>query len=475
MEGKQALVEADSLGQLANALDDAILVIDGDLRIALANAVAAAWAGVEPALLAGQALADAPLWGSSPALLSSVRQVAHAGGCEQLLCRLPVVGRPADLEVRVLPGAALDQRRVLVVARDCTELRALRQSAEAHEARYRGLLDNIDDVIYEIAADGTLIYASPGVARYGWSPDEVLGRCYLEFVRAEDRERVARELAAVRATGVASGTVFGIVARDGSPYWVEAHGRPARDTRGVAGVAVGVLRDVTERRRQEDELRRQAQELRALASELVVSQEQERRSVAQDMHDGLCQTLVLAQLKLHALAGEAARVSADSLGEIGALLAQAEQQARLATRLVSPSMLYDLGLRPAAEWLAEEMGRAYGLTVRIGGSLTGGDTLSEATRVLVYRCLRELLVNVARHSGVLVAELDLSVVGSRLVARVSDRGRGVDLSRLAGQQVGGRFGLMGIGERLRHLGGELELRSGQGQGLAVTLSLPADG
>jgi len=293
-------------------------------------------------------------------------------------------------------------------------------------------------------------------------------------VRAEDREAVARELAAARATGAARGTVFAITARDGSLHWVEAHSRLQPRESGGPGLAVGVLRDITERRRQEDELRRQAGELRALASELVVTQEQERRSVAQDMHDGLCQTLVLAQLKLHALAGEAARVSADSLGEVSALLAQAEQQARLATRLVSPSMLYDLGLRPAAEWLAEEMRRAYGLAVRLSGSLTAGDTLPEATRVLVYRCLRELLVNVARHSGVLVAELDLSVVGGRLVARVTDRGRGVDLSRLVGQRAAGRFGLMSIGERLRHLGGQLELRSGQGQGLTVTLSLPTD-
>jgi signal transduction histidine kinase len=193
----------------------------------------------------------------------------------------------------------------------------------------------------------------------------------------------------------------------------------------------------------------------------------ERRALARDLHDALSQSLALAGTKLAAMRGEAGGSSlAARLGEVQSLIANADERARTLTFRLSPPVLHDLGIVAAAEWLAEDLGHQFGLhvSVRDDGLLK---PLGEEIREALFRSLRELLINVARHSQVDKAQVGLVREGEVLTVTVADGGIGFDLSRR-----GAGFGLMSVRERLEELGGELEIESAPGLGTHARMIVP---
>jgi signal transduction histidine kinase len=136
---------------------------------------------------------------------------------------------------------------------------------------------------------------------------------------------------------------------------------------------------------------------------------------------------------------------------------------------LSPPILRDMGLTAAVEWLADDIGKGYGLRVYVEHD--GEPPLDEATRITVFRSVRELLINSARHGRTNSATVKLAREGNQLGVVIEDRGIGFDLgSRSPG------FGLASVRERLESLGGRFEIDSEVGGGtrarLAIALASP---
>jgi two-component system, chemotaxis family, CheB/CheR fusion protein len=225
----------------------------------------------------------------------------------------------------------------------------------------------------------------------------------------------------------------------------------------------------------EQKVRERTIQLRALAVELSLAEERERRSLAQDLHDDLGQVLAIVKHKLTALHGR--KRGANLTGElktIEELIDQANKSMRTLAFQLSPPVLHTLGLVPALEWLTEEMERVYGLTVRLSDD-GAPKPLDESSRTTLFRAVRELLINVAKHAGTKAAEVTCLRTDSRLTLAVNDDGGGFDYQKALSFPPGtGGLGLVSLRERIEFIGGEMHVDSGPHDGTTITLIAPIE-
>jgi two-component system, NarL family, sensor kinase len=216
---------------------------------------------------------------------------------------------------------------------------------------------------------------------------------------------------------------------------------------------------------------------RSLAKAVWKVQEDERRRLARELHDGLGQTLTALTNQLERLQR---KLDGSGAVELAGGVADAVEMARLAlnesremSRLLRPPVLDDLGLTAALSWLARTLEQRAGLRVEL--SLSGLDErLEPDLETLVFRLVQEALTNVLRHAGVSHARVALIRAGDLLDLRVTDDGRGFDPeATLAGREAAATgSGLRGMRDRLELFGGRLEIASSPGQGTLVAAAIP---
>jgi signal transduction histidine kinase len=202
-----------------------------------------------------------------------------------------------------------------------------------------------------------------------------------------------------------------------------------------------------------------------MASELLLAEERERKQLAQDLHDSIGQALFLLRRKL-----DQEPVSESASAEIDVMLGEIGKVVSTLTFELSPRVLHELGLRPAIRGLSLDMKQRFGLIVTVDDDRRA-IPLEERSALVLFRSLREILINVAKHSETNSARVTIQRVDLTLQITVEDRGKGFDLTSL-GQVDAGRFGLFSVRERLEYLGGSLRIQSRPGAGTTVTLTLP---
>ncbi len=212
-------------------------------------------------------------------------------------------------------------------------------------------------------------------------------------------------------------------------------------------------------------------DLRRLTSELCLAEARERREIASDLHDHLGQALAFVRGRLRQLQGEAAFGGHDpALEELLRLIDQAIRYTRSLTFELSPPVLYELGLGPALEWLGEQVGEKHGLAVVVRDRCRRD--LPDDLRVLYFKSARELLVNVVKHADARRATVELVCDDATLALVVEDDGRGLDPAVALAARRDHRFGLFSLEERVRQLGGSLELSCRPAGGTRVRLLAP---
>lgn len=235
-------------------------------------------------------------------------------------------------------------------------------------------------------------------------------------------------------------------------------GEGYRDEAGMlAGAINGMLAAIARSRRDVDDL----------SARLAENTERERRSIAADLHDSVCQSLALANMRLGGirkrLADGGERGELEGVRE---LLERSVGELRSLTFNLSPGILYELGLVPALEWYAGEFGGRYGVRVAVSseGDFSG---LDEGRAVFLYRAVGELLANAAKHSGGKAFRVEAVGRDGGVVVAVEDDGVGYD-----GKGDGRGFGLRHLRERLRRFGGELVFSIREGGGTRAAVRLP---
>ncbi len=261
---------------------------------------------------------------------------------------------------------------------------------------------------------------------------------------------------------------------------LDAHDFPFPDADGTPLILEMDI-DITGWRNAESALKRanealgqRAGQLQALAAELVQTEQRERKRLAKVIHDHLQQLLVGAKFGVAALRSDARTVTQqESLTQLGDVLDEAIRSSRSLTADLSPPILHEQGLTPGLEWLARRMLQKHNLTVEVE---TGVRVAFEAEqlRVFVFEAVRELLFNIVKHAHTDRARVSVRRKDDDQVeVSVRDDGTGFDAAAFdGGASATGGFGLFSIRERLRFLGGQMEVESRPGHGSRVTLAVP---
>jgi signal transduction histidine kinase len=217
--------------------------------------------------------------------------------------------------------------------------------------------------------------------------------------------------------------------------------------------------EVVVRRQAEQRAEENASWLQSLSSRLLRVQEDERRALAQELHDQIGQLLTGLRFQL-----ESAREAATSRP-----LTELLRSVRELTLQLRPRMLDDLGLRPALEWQTKLLQHQTGIEIELELSLPEHRLASEL-ETTVFRMVQEALTNVARHSGAKSAVVTVTADEQALQVEIADRGRGFDAKSALARR--NSLGLAGLVERVRLAGGELEVFSAAGQGTRLHAEFP---
>lgn len=233
-----------------------------------------------------------------------------------------------------------------------------------------------------------------------------------------------------------------------------------------------LLKEISERKQVEYKLRSYQEKLRSLASELTLTGEKERRRLAIALHDRIGQSLALSKIKLTTLIQEIESKGMESkLRDITSVVSQTIQDTRSLTFEISPPDLYELGFVAAAESLVERYGQDYGIKAEFVSS-ENSLPLSEEAAIILYQVLRELIVNIIKHSNADKMRVTLRKSGNFVRVRVWDNGKGFDPSSVLQDSSSLSFGLFSIQERLEPLGGNMDVSSKIGVGTEITLKVP---
>jgi signal transduction histidine kinase len=207
-------------------------------------------------------------------------------------------------------------------------------------------------------------------------------------------------------------------------------------------------------------------DLRDLSAKLVRAQENERRTLARELHDEVGQSLsaILMETEGAACAEEPAEVR-EHLAAIRRMAEKTVNEVRDLALLLRPSMLDDFGLVPALRWHARETAKRTGLDIVVQADETV-DALPDEHQTCIYRLVQEALNNSARHASARSVEVTVTRQGTRVCFSVRDDGAGFDPRFVRG------LGLLGMEERVRRLGGKVRIDSHPGRGTLVAAELP---
>jgi two-component system sensor histidine kinase UhpB len=364
---------------------------------------------------------------------------------------------------------------------DVTEARAaevaLRESEERFHLAARGANDGIWDWP---DVDGDDLWLS---TRYfellGYEPGEFrpCGKIFNEqIVHPEDLQR---NLDAVAHHLVREGPYdveIRLKTKAGESRWFRMRGQAifARDGRPIR--MAGSMQDVHARKQAEQQVEEYQEQLRSLAYGAVLAAERERRRIGVELHDRTIQNLGLTSIKLSELKDRVELNGGAALFEqIHGLIKSTIQDTRALLAEISPPVLYELGFEAAVEWLAEQASTGAGRPRCVVRSDGLAKPLGENGQVVLFQAVRELLTNVGKHARATEVRVAIDRDGDSLRVEVFDDGVGFDPACVEPPSVSrGGFGLFSIRERLRLLGGVMEIESRAGLGTRVVLTAPLD-
>ncbi len=242
------------------------------------------------------------------------------------------------------------------------------------------------------------------------------------------------------------------------------------------GEVLGVLadaRDITEIRRAEETILADQEQLRSLTTELILTEERERRDIATALHESLGPLLSFSKRELGILQKSVPGQFTEILEGVRDSISQAIEQTRSLTFDLSPPTLYTFGLEHAIEELAEWFTEKQKLKC-VFKSGTPIKPLPGDIKVLLYRSVRELLVNIVKHAHAKSAEVNLAMVADNIIKIVvEDDGAGFDMKDIdprIGKSTG--YGLYSIYQRVAQAGGRFDIQSLKGKGTKVVLLMP---
>jgi PAS domain S-box-containing protein len=383
-------------------------------------------------------------------------------------------GTPFDAEVSLNSVEWSTGLYIQAIVRDITERKQAEQGRLQSVNRLRQLIDSAPygSFEYELQPNDSLIFIG-----YNRAADRILNTDCKQFVG----KTIEKAFPPLEHTAIP--TAYRKVAVTGEPYEDEQVNYDDGQISGAFEISafqtaprrMAVLfRDITERRRAEEKVTQYQNQLRALVSQLTLSEERERKSLAVELHDGICQMLAMAKLTVD---GQLVNHSADEIWSVlenlqGTLITIIDE-ARSVTNNLGTPMLQEFGLSAALEkWLDTEITIKHQLKTRV---IDKGipKKLNEDTKTLLFRAVRELAINAVKHAQARALTVSLETKSDQLLLEIVDDGRGFKQTVVAEQDFSqGGYGLFSIRERVNYIGGSMTIESVVERGTRILLCVP---
>lgn len=351
---------------------------------------------------------------------------------------------------------------VLGINIDVTEHRRAEEALRLSEERFRLAFEEGPLGVAIIGRDRRIQHANRALCRMlGYQAEELIDRDVLSLAHPDDRE-ANREVTAGLLEGDAPPVTWErrIVRKDGGVCWARATATVVRNAEGNVLYGLGMVEDVTERRRGEENLR-----------QLLDVYERHRQLVAYEVHDAIAQPMAAALMNLEAtlrqLGPQCVQTSREGVGRVIQLLQQGIRDARRLMTELRPPILDDAGLLPALETLIEQLHRDHQMEIDCVARIDSG-RLASPLETGIYRIVQEGLANVRRHGQCGRARVQLEERQGRIRLEIADQGVGFDPER----SDPSRFGLKGMQQRAELLGGTMLVQSAPGQGTRIVVDLP---
>jgi PAS domain S-box-containing protein len=313
---------------------------------------------------------------------------------------------------------------------------------------------------------------------FGLHPQE-FGATYdafLEFVHPGDREAVRAAVnRSLADPSIPYGIEHRVVRPDHSERIVHERGEVTFDDGGRPIRMIGTVQDITERKRAEELLQRSQEELRRLSVQLLSVQEEERKRIARELHDGIGQSLsalkFLLEDRLQRMEKNSPPGDLQSLESMIPMIQNAIEEARRMQSDLRPPILDDLGILATLSWFCREYQKVYS-GIRIEPEIVVQENeIPHGLKTAIYRVLQEAMNNVAKHSRADRVRLSLSRKDGWVHLKIEDNGLGFDLQEVySDERPDYGFGLNSMRERTELSGGSFSLESGKGKGTAIQAS-----
>ena len=406
---------------------------------------------------------------------------------DDLVCRFRNAGgeiRSLRVSGRVLPAPQGGDRHQAAFL-DETARAGVELELRDINHRFEAVVQSVSDVIFTLDAQGRIMFITPSIEKLtGFGPVEVLGYPITEVLTRESNVHLIQALSPFlrrnpdAAPPDRSGRIeMETLRSDGTVVLLEVLFDVLRVADLGEARVLGVARDITAKKAAEKAVRDSRDKLQALAGHLTTIREEERRSMAREIHDEVGQLLAVIKIELGLLQSTLDRSGLQDpsleatyaqIGSLQDLLASGIDSVRRLLNRLRPSMLDDLGLMPTIEWHLQDTQKRSGLTCSLK-NLVGEIDLPKGMAVALYRIFQEAVTNVLRHAQARHLQVCVDRAGADLHLVISDDGTGLIDKEGRSRRT---FGIMGMEERAEMLGGTLRIHSDGVTGTTVEVIAP---
>ena len=325
------------------------------------------------------------------------------------------------------------------------------------------------DIIFSRLADGSRDYISARFHEYtGAAPGTVGGFGWLEYVHPDDSERSRLTWMHCVQSGENYETEYRLRRRDGQYRWFRARAVPIRDQDGEVTRWYGTCSDIHDSKLLEQSMRESAAQLERMVNDrtaalqrlsrrLISMQDDERRRIARELHDGLGQEMVAIKMMLSGISRQNPALLESQISEANNLIDHATQQIRTLSHLLHPPLLDEVGLASALRWYLDGLTQRSGLETSLEMQPPDFPRLTLELETAIFRIVQEALTNVFRHAGARKVGISLLQRESEVVIKVQDDGKGLVEGIVELRPGSTGVGIGGMSERAREFGGQLKL------------------